>query len=128
LYVIQKSCPNILQTLQFQKRRKYTVALNMSAVSARLIASKGTKVHDIKHTAAVLASQWTLSSPRLYAPCFSSWGSWVEGSGQLSKTCTTRQLDFHWTPIFSRNELRYFLRVKQPRHRAMVFDAPKRRH
>lgn len=71
MYVIQKSCPNILQTLQFQKRRKCTVALNMSAVSARLIASKGTKVHDIKYTAAVLASQWTrLSSPRLYSLMF----------------------------------------------------------
>jgi len=49
-------------------------ALNMSAVSARLIASKGTKAHDIKH----IGSRFSLLNERDYlllaftASCFSS--------------------------------------------------------
>lgn len=94
-----KNYTNILQTLQFRKRRKCTVALNMSAVSARLIALKGTKAY--KRTAA--ASQWTqLSSPRLYSLMFLLF----EEAGAKEADSSQRHVPrdnwgFHWTPIFS---------------------------
>lgn len=50
--------------LQFRKWRKCSVALNMSAVSARLIASKGTKANNIKHTGSRFSMNATSSSPR----------------------------------------------------------------